>query len=118
MADLIDLQIGIVRKFKEMRKNYLKYAKIIKETAEKHFDNFIDLYVFGSVVKGEEHPMSDVDLAVVLSENVDEEKRIDFYRKVREKIGVVHPFEIHVLSKREWETWYKKFVKDDYVRVK
>ena len=118
MVGLVDIQLEIVRKFKEMRENYLKYVKVIKEVAENHFEGLIDVYVFGSVVRGEEHPMSDVDVAVVLSENVDEEKRVGFYRKVREKIGNLHPFEIHVISRDEWEKWYRKFVKNDYVTVK
>ena len=118
MVSLIDIQIEIVRKFKEMRREYLKYAKMIKEVAEQHFSNLVAVYVLGSVVKGEEHAMSDVDVAVVLEKPAREEERVAFYRKVREKIGKLHPFEIHVLSIDEWENWYRKFVKDEFVTVK
>ncbi|ADC66419.1 DNA polymerase beta domain protein region [Ferroglobus placidus DSM 10642] len=118
MVSLIDIQMEVVKKLKEMRRSYLKYAKIIKDLAEETFSNLIDVYVFGSVVRGEEHAMSDVDIAVVLKEPVSEEERVAFYRKIREKIGSLHPFEIHVISKEEWENWYRKFVKEDFVRVK
>jgi len=64
-------------------------------------EKLLSVYVFGSVVEGKDHPMSDVDVAIVLSEETNEEERMKLYRKVREAFGL-HPFEIHVITSEEW----------------
>ena len=45
--------------------------------------------------------MSDVDVAIALSESAEEEERMKLYRKIREHFGL-RPFEIHVLTSAEW----------------
>lgn len=100
----------VVRKFEEFRKDFIKHAREIKEIALENFGD-ASIYVFGSVMKGKYHPMSDVDLAVVVSRDVDESERIDFYRKIRKEFGILHPYEIHILNREEWRV-YEKFVKD------
>lgn len=111
MADLIDFQIEIVRRFREMRRNYVDNVRKIKDFAKDVFGSrLLSVYVFGSVVEGKERPMSDVDVAIVLSESAEEEERMKLYRKVREHFGL-HPFEIHIVTINEWEGWYKRFVK-------
>jgi predicted nucleotidyltransferase len=111
MADLIDFQIEIVRRFREMRRNYLDNVRKIKDLAKDVFGKrLLSVYVFGSVVEGKDRPMSDFDVAIVLSENAAEEERMKPYRKIREHFGL-HPFEIHVLTLDEWEGWYRRFVK-------
>jgi len=112
MATLTDFQIEIVKRFRELRKNYIKNVEKIKDLAKDVFgEKLLSVYVFGSVVEGKDHPMSDVDVAIVLSEGTNEEERMKLYRKVREAFGL-HPFEIHVITSEEWEKWYKKFVKN------
>ncbi len=112
MATLTDIQIEIVKKFRELRRDYIKNVRKIKELAREIFgEKLLSVYVFGSVVEGEEHPMSDVDVAVVLSEKAGEDERMKLYRKVRESFGL-HPFEIHVITSEEWERWYRRFVKN------
>jgi len=76
----------------------------------------VNVYVFGSVVRDECYPMSDVDVAVIVGRNVGEEERVEFYRKIREEFGILHPFEIHILSEEEWSI-YKKFVKNDFIEI-
>jgi len=113
LVSLMDLQMEVVRKFEEFRKDFIKHARKIKEIALESFGD-ANVYVFGSVVRGECHPMSDVDVAVV-SSDVGEDKRVDFYRKIRREFGILHPFEIHILSREEWRV-YKKFVRD-YIKI-
>jgi len=108
MVSLMDLQMEIVRKFEKFRKNYKKYVNEIRDLAVTIFGK-AEVYVFGSVVEGRTHPMSDVDVAVVV-EDASEDKRIEFYREIRKNFGMLHPFEIHVVTEREWET-YKRFIK-------
>jgi len=112
MAGLIDSQIEIVKRFREMRRNYYENARKIKDFASEIFGKrLVSVYVFGSVIEGKDKPMSDLDIAVVLSESAAEEKRLNLYRKVREHFGL-HPFEIHVLTFEDWNYWYRRFVKN------
>jgi len=108
MVSLMDLQMEIVRKFEKFRKNYKKYVSEIRDLAIDVFGK-AEVYVFGSVVEGKTHPMSDIDVAVVV-DDPSEDKRLELYRKIRERFGMLHPFEIHVLSNEEWKK-YSKFIK-------
>ncbi len=117
MVTLTDVQLDIVKRFKELRKNYMENVRKIKNVAKRIFDNrFVAVYVFGSVISGKTHPMSDVDVAIILSEEVCEEERIKLYKEVRKMFGL-HPFEIHILTVNEWEKWYRKFVKDNFIKI-
>ena len=112
MAGIVDIHLEIVRKFEKYRRGYMSYAKVIKKLAEKHFEGLHGLYVFGSVSSQKYHPLSDIDVAIVLLKPAEEEVRVDFYRKVRETFGLNHPFEFHIITNEEWNGWYSKFVKD------
>lgn len=78
-------------------------------------EKLLSVYVFGSVIEGRERPMSDVDVAIVLSKKAGEEERVKLYRRVRETFGL-HTFEIHVITSEDWERWYKKFI-EKFVEV-
>ncbi len=92
-------------------RDYLKYAKKIKEIAREMFGD-VKVYVFGSAVRGDYHPMlSDIDVAVVTNCD-DRRKHLEFKAKVARISDI---FEIHVLSEREWK-FYKRFI-DEFVEV-
>ena len=88
MDSLMDLQIEIVRKFEDFRKNYAEHVKEIKGIASNIFGD-LKVYVFGSILE-KPHPMSDVDIAVVLPREIGEEDRIKF--KVFHKPHIKSPF--------------------------
>jgi len=118
MVGLIDIQLDVVKKFEKIREKFIKNAKELKRIASNLFKNNLHaVYVFGSVVKGKTHAMSDIDVAVVLLKPASENERIRLYKEVRKKFGLLHPFEIHVVTKDEWDGWYRKFVKEDFVEV-
>ena len=104
----------------ERRKKYFDnldhYLKIIKERVSKLLPD-AKLYIFGSVVKGNYHPMlSDIDIAIV-SDKIP--KSANERAKLRLKIiegFELSPFELHLLTKREWE-FYRKFIKKDYREI-
>jgi len=111
MVTLMDIQLEIVKRFRELRRDYVKNVKKIKDLAKEIFgERLLSVYVFGSVVEGKDHPMSDIDVAIVLSGEACEDERMKLYRKVRESFGL-HSFEIHVVTSKEWENWYKKFAR-------
>ena len=116
MAGLVDMHMEIVERFREYRENYMVHAKAIKKIAEKNFGRIFGVFVFGSVISKNHHPLSDIDLAIVLFESAGEDARTGFYRDVRKETGMLHPFELHVLTKEEWNDWYRKFVKE-YIEI-
>ena len=86
--------------------------------SEEYFgQNLYGVYVFGSIVRGDYKPLSDIDIAIVLYKEVDEFSRAKFRGLVRNRIGRVHPFQIHILTKDEWGNWYMRFVGQDYCKI-
>jgi len=114
---LIDILQEITTNFAKYRENYKEYAHEIKKMASKHFgNNFVKLLVFGSMVKGNYRADSDIDIAIILKESVDEFERAKFVSLVNKKFKL-NPFEIHIISIDAWEKWYKNFVKKDFIEV-
>ena len=92
--------------------NYKEYAKIVKKLAQEVLGE-VKVYVFGSVVRGDYHPMlSDIDVAVVTSCQ-DRKKHLEFKAKVARLFEDV--FEIHILNENEWR-FYRRFI-DEFVEI-
>lgn len=90
-------------------KDYIKYVREIREISKEIFGNKLKhVYVLGSIVRGKTHSMGDIDVAVFLSKDAEEEMRQSF--------GFAHPFKIHVLNFDEWKL-YERFVKDDFIEA-
>ena len=114
---LIDLQKDIAVIFNEYRQNFRKYAYEIKKTALEYFgDNFLKLLVFGSMIRSNYRADSDIDIAIILMKNVDEFQRAKFVSIVNKKFKL-NPFEIHIISNDLWESWYKNFVKNEFIEI-
>jgi len=111
-----EFTIRVSNEYKKFRNNWRKYAGLIKELGKEFFrDNLVVVYVFGSTVRGDYRILSDIDVAVVLKENVDEFQRAKFRSLVRKKLGRLNPFEIHIITNDEWKNWYSKFIKGEFV---
>ena len=93
-------------------KNYIEYVGIVKKIARDLLGD-AKVYVFGSVVKGDYHPiLSDIDVAVVTSCR-DRKKHLELKAEVARLFG--DNFEIHVLNENEWR-FYKRFI-DKFIEV-
>jgi len=113
---VIDYLKAVVEISKGRRKyfrNYKRYARLIKgavglEDAE--------VIVFGSVVKGDYTMASDIDVLVV-SDSIPQglNERAKILCKVSDVLGCLHPFELHLATKKEFE-WYKRLI-GEYVKV-
>lgn len=68
------------------------------------------IYLFGSVVKGSYTALSDIDILVV-TENIN--KKYDIMVKVYKEVK--EPIELHVTTPKLYESWYKRFIKDDEI---
>jgi predicted nucleotidyltransferase len=114
---LIDILQEMAINFEKYRKNYKEYAYEIKEMALEHFgSNFMKLLVFGSMVKGNYRADSDIDIAIILRESMNEFERAKFVSLINKKFKL-NPFEIHIISIDVWEKWYKNFVKSDFIEI-
>ena len=109
MKSLVDILIERKKEKEKYFKNYLKYAKLIKKLALKELKT-AKVYLFGSIVKGNFLPTSDIDILIVSKntpKNVRERAKIQ--AKILKKIGIGSPFEIHLINEKEFE-WYKRFI--------
>ena len=96
-----DELIKVAKEKKEYFENYMHYAKLVKEAVKG------EVFVFGSVVEGKHTMASDIDLLVVLDSI---ERRDDILMKINEVLGEFHPFQIHLVTRKELK-WYKRFIK-------
>ncbi|MEM0476559.1 MAG: nucleotidyltransferase domain-containing protein [Candidatus Aenigmatarchaeota archaeon] len=114
--NLVDSFLKRIKLYENYRKKYRYYCKKIKKEAINFFGKEIKLFVFGSLIKGESKPLSDIDIAIILPKEVDELKKAKFISSINRKFGE-NPFEIHIVSKEKWEKFYKKFVKEDFEEI-
>jgi len=98
-----EFMLELAKKYRGFREGWRHYAEVIKALGRQYFrENLIGVYVFGSTVRGDYGPLSDIDVAIVLREGVDERFRAGFRSVVRRELGDIHPFEIHVITDAEW----------------
>ncbi len=113
--DIIDILIEKKDREDKFFKNYLHYAKLIKEKSQKLLGP-VRVFVFGSILRKNEIP-NDIDIMVVSSELKDSEQRNKIRLKIWEKIGTGGPFEIHLITPEEYENWYSHFIKDEKLEI-
>ncbi|OYT38517.1 MAG: hypothetical protein B6U89_05700 [Desulfurococcales archaeon ex4484_58] len=114
----LDYMFEVVKKYEYYRRNWRKYVEVIKEIASKYFgENLASIYVFGSFIRGDYKPLSDIDVAIVLFREVDEWSRARFRLLVKREIGLINPFEIHIITADLWKNWFLRFVKKDYIEI-
>ncbi|MEM2191736.1 MAG: nucleotidyltransferase domain-containing protein [Archaeoglobaceae archaeon] len=101
---MIEIAKKLAERFKYLEKVEF-YLEKIKEIV-RSFDNSAEVYVFGSFLRAENLPSSDID--VLICSNRIEEFRTAILSKVYEELGYMHPFEIHMVDENGFR-WYKKF---------
>lgn len=117
MKSHIQIRYQIWQEEQKYFKNYLHYARKIKKVAQELLPK-AKVIVFGSIVRGEYGPNSDIDILIV-SDNLDKnwEKRREIRTKIKSQLPFLAPFQIHLATKKEFQNWYKKFIKQDYKRI-
>lgn len=107
---LVDLLIEKRKREKKYFKNYLAWAERIKKEAEKNLGE-VKVFLFGSIIKGEVEPGSDIDILVISSKLRSAEKKSQVRNKIFKKIGLDSPFEVHLITPEQYQNWYKHFIK-------
>lgn len=102
---------------KEYFENYKFYCQKIKKEAE-NILGFVEVLVFGSIVKGKFTPKSDIDI-LIISENLPEsqEERSKIRTKIKSNVGPFSPFQIHLATPKEYQGWYQNFIKGDFEKI-
>ena len=105
----IDLLIENAEERRRYFRDFIKYAEKVKEIV-KQSDPDARIMLFGSAVKGELRPDSDIDLLIItdIAEKLDE--RIKLRMEIVKILGEGSPFEIHIITDEEYENWYRKFI--------
>ncbi|MGB9677202.1 MAG: nucleotidyltransferase domain-containing protein, partial [Candidatus Ratteibacteria bacterium] len=78
----------------------------------------VEVFIFGSILKNEYTPLSDIDVLIV-SDSLPEsnEERIKIKTDIKSKIDSFSPFQIHLANYKEYKNWYKKFIKNDFIKI-
>ena len=112
--------ISILKEITEEResyfKDYIRFVSEIKKKAGILLKKEVRVIVFGSTVKNLYHPfLSDIDV-LVISDNLPE--NWEDRRSIRLKLKPSgSPFQIHLITNKEFETHYKNFIKKNYIEV-
>ena len=91
-----------------MLKNYKKYLKIINKSINTILENS-KVYLFGSVIEDNLVAGSDIDILIISNVPKKHLKRAEIIAKIEENAGLPlsHPFEFHLLTEEEFNTWIK-----------
>lgn len=109
----IELALKLHKKRSKYFKEYRKIAREIGQYLREYLqDENLKVVVFGSVIRGEASPLSDIDMLIV-SEKL--ELNLENLREVRLKVkeflnDFSSPIEIHIATPELFEKWYKKFL--------
>ena len=107
MIDYLDAVIEMSKEKQRYFDNYMKYSKLIKQTAEEFLGN-AEVILFGSFVEGRHTMASDIDV-LIISDNIKD--RNEVLVEINKVLGIFHPFELHLITKKEFG-WYKRFITD------
>jgi len=111
----VDFQLDLLKIFEKYHNNIDKYVQDIKILVKKHDPN-VEIFLFGSYVKGFMRKDSDIDVLIITDLAKEVGARVRLRMEIAEKIGELTPFETHIITQDEYENWYKKFI-DKYIEV-
>lgn len=95
---------------KEILNNIDEYLRKIKK-AVKEKDPEAKVVVFGSFVRGNFRPDSDIDILIISEKYGDNPRKYaELVNYIRDKIQHYSLFEFHVVTTKTYESWYKKFI--------
>jgi predicted nucleotidyltransferase len=109
--------LRIVQRKEEIFRNYREYGRRLKEAFREVLgDGGVRVIIFGSVVRGNYSPLSDLDVLVV-SRRAGEVRYGEAVERVEEKLGErLVGVEFHLVTPEVFEGWYRKFL-DVYEEV-
>lgn len=116
MKSLYKILADVNTQSKRYFDNILFYAQRIKNLIKQALPD-ARLLIFGSVIRNDFKPGSDIDILVISSQIP---KGLFAQAEIKLKIKDEFPdapFEIHLITPEEYENWYKKFIKDGFKEI-
>ena len=110
-VSLVDIELERVREWEKYLRDPLGYAKKIKEVA-RMYDKGARVLLFGSRVSGGARPDSDVDVLTITEAAKDLKLRLRIRVEIAKEVGELAPFEVHIVTPRDFEGWYKRFLRE------
>lgn len=95
------------RKALEYMRNYIGIAKKVKDLVQTFWLE-ARVYVFGSVLTGKYTAASGINILVVLDEKPDPKEEGGVKASIYMELDA--PMQLHVISGKELESWYKRFI--------
>ena len=108
---LTDLLIEKRKQEEKYFRDYLRWARIIKKEAKALLGD-VRVFVFGSAVRGEIEPGSDIDVLLISPGLKSFSLKNKTRTKIFEKIGSDSPFEVHLITPEDYQSWYIHFIKE------
>ena len=105
----VEIALEIAERKRKLFKNYRELAMKLKKAFEEILGDKVKLVVFGSVVRGDYTPLSDLDI-LVISKKADKVRYGEVMERVEEKVGELIGVEVHLVTPEIFERWYKKFI--------
>jgi predicted nucleotidyltransferase len=106
---LTDLLIERKKREEKFFKNYLYYGKKIKKEAEKILGK-VRVLIFGSILR-EDEIARDIDVLIISPKLKKTQLKNEIRLKIQKKLGP-SPFELHLIRPKEYQDWYKNFIKE------
>ncbi len=105
----VEIALEIAERKRKLFKNYRGLTMKLKKAFEEILGDEVKVVVFGSVVRGDYTPLSDLDI-LVISKKADKVRYGEVMEKVEEKVGELIGVEVHLVTPEIFEKWYKKFI--------
>ena len=103
------MDLETIKTFEHYRQSWKTYLTQIKAMILKYCSDG-KVYVFGSTIKGDTHPTSDIDVLLVSEEFKNIKRRIEIHAKLKLEF-LDAPFEFHLIHPEKFP-FYKKMAKD------
>jgi hypothetical protein len=97
-------------KRKEILSHARDYVREIKRICVEEIDQECRVILFGSVARGNYRVDSDIDVLIITEKGKTIWDKAQISSKIKEKIGFGDPLELHVVTRKEYEEWYKRFI--------
>jgi len=108
-SEFIKLELEYMVSKKKYFENIWTYLSKIKDLC-KGYDSECKVLVFGSFVRGDIRVDSDVDVLIITKLAKDPLFRGKLFKHIVMEIGLENPFEIHIITEKEFLEMYKKFI--------
>ncbi|BAB65662.1 nucleotidyltransferase domain-containing protein [Sulfurisphaera tokodaii] len=95
---------------KEILAKARDYVRKIKRICVENIDPECRVILFGSIARGNYRIDSDIDVLIITEKGKSAWDKAVISSLIKEKIGFGDPLELHVVTRKEYEEWYKKFI--------